>query len=76
MARIDVHTVLAHSIGDFINDGVSRWEDNVSVDSLSGKLIVSYLAASIPKTSLISIILFDFVCVPTIPSVLMQSFSP
>jgi len=35
-----------------------------------------YLAASIPKTSLISIMLFDFAAVPTTPSVSMQILSP
>ena len=41
MTRIDVHTVLTHSVGDFINDGVSMWEGNVSFGSLAGRLIVT-----------------------------------
>lgn len=76
MARVDVHTVLAHSIGDFVDDGVPMQKENVSCGYMSLGTIDGYLAASIPRTSLISITLFDFVCVPTMPSVLMQSFNP
>ena len=53
MTRIDSHTVLIHSVLNFVDDGVSKMACSVSCDitfDASAVDIESHLAASIPRT--------------------------